>query len=103
MENSFDHIYIYDVADTLIETATGTELAGRTVTVPGNTVKVVLSADNTNSRYGFAIEEITVAGGVQENDVEISFLEVDGEPVKAMIHNRTGLEKPQIKRLYGKK
>ena len=44
----FGHNY-----DSLIGTYSGTELAGETITVSGDTVKIKLTSDNSSQKYGF--------------------------------------------------
>lgn len=54
-----DWIYLYDGAGKLISAYTGSELAGKTVTVGSNTLKVVLeSNDDDQQGWGYAIEKV---------------------------------------------
>ena len=52
-ETKYDFIYIYDGEDNLIGEYDGTELAGQTVTISCNTVKLRLVSDNSSQKYGF--------------------------------------------------
>ena len=58
-----DYIYIYDKDGMEIGEYTGDELAGQTITVPGNTVKIRLFAESYRSdycKYGYRTTSITV-------------------------------------------
>lgn len=59
VENRYDRIYIYDGKDVELGDYTGTELAGKTVRVPGNVVKIRLTSDSSLTYYGFKVTEIT--------------------------------------------
>ena len=59
-EEMFDYIYIYDSDDNLVGEYTGTMLAGKNVTVKGDTAKIRLVTDGLNSDfYGFSLTYIT--------------------------------------------
>ncbi len=58
VEKDYDFIYIYDKNDTLVGTYTGDQLAGKVITVDGDTVKVRLVSDNNENGYGYAIESV---------------------------------------------
>ena len=54
-----DWIYLYDGLNRLMGTYTGSELAGKTVTVGTNTLKVVLESNDDNQQgWGYAIDKI---------------------------------------------
>ena len=54
-----DWIYLYDASNRLIGTYTASELAGKTVTVGTNTLKVVLESNDDNLQgWGYAIENV---------------------------------------------
>ncbi len=55
-----DYIYIYDANDALIGKYTKRMLAGVTVHIPGNTVKIRLTSDRSYNEYGFRTESIVV-------------------------------------------
>ena len=59
-ESGYDYIYIYDANDNQIGRYTGTSLAGQTINVPGNTVKIRLTSDGIVTRYGYRTESIVV-------------------------------------------
>ncbi len=54
-----DYLYIYDVDGNLIGAYTDDELSGKTVTVPGSYVKLVLNTNSTNNEYGFRVVSVT--------------------------------------------
>ena len=55
-----DYIYIYDANDNQIGKYSGTSLAGKTINVPGNTVKIRLTSDGSQTRYGYKTESIVI-------------------------------------------
>ena len=65
VENGYDFILISDGAGNQIVGSpfTGTSLAGRTITVPGATIKVRLVSDDSVADYGFRINSVTATGG----------------------------------------
>lgn len=58
VEADYDYIYIYDGADNKIASYTGTEAAGQTLTVPGDTFKVRLTSDAATTGYGYAFDSV---------------------------------------------
>ena len=58
-ENTHDKIYIYDGADTLFGTYSGSSLAGKTITVSGDTIRIRLTTDGSITRYGFSLDSVT--------------------------------------------
>ena len=59
-EGGYDYIYILDGNDNQIGKYSGTALAGKTITVPGNTVKIRLAGDYSNTSYGYRTTKIVV-------------------------------------------
>lgn len=59
IEEDYDFIYIYNGKGELIGTYTGTELAGKTITVAGNTLKIQFVSDTSGTAYGFAVKNIS--------------------------------------------
>ncbi|MBQ8573196.1 MAG: leucine-rich repeat protein [Ruminococcus sp.] len=57
-ESNYDFIVIYDANDEEVGEYSGTELAGETITVEGNTVKIRLISDTSVSYYGFKVTDI---------------------------------------------
>ena len=62
VEDGFDYIYLYHADGTQAGKYTGTELAGKTVTVKGDTVKIQLVTDNGGNAWGFKVTEVTASG-----------------------------------------
>jgi len=62
-EAGYDFIHVTDGGDNEIEGSpfSGTDLSGRTVTVPGDTVKIRLTSDSDTNRWGFKVDEISAA------------------------------------------
>ncbi len=58
-ESGWDYIYIYDANGTQIGKYSGTELANKTITVDGDTVRIRLTSDDSYTYYGFAVTDIT--------------------------------------------
>ena len=59
VESGSDYIYIYSADGTLVGKYTGIELAGKTIAVPGGTVRIKLVSDGTYCEYGFAVTSVT--------------------------------------------
>ncbi len=57
-EENCDYIVIYDGDGNWVGDYTGKDLAGRTVTVPGNSFSIKLISDGSVNYYGFAIVDI---------------------------------------------
>ncbi len=67
VEDGFDYIYLYDKNNVLVGTYTGKELAGKTISVPGDTIRIKLETDNGGTTYGFEVVSVT-----KENQEESS-------------------------------
>ncbi len=59
VEEGSDYLYIYDRTGSEIGKYTGTALAGKTLNVPGNTVKIRLVSDSSGSMWGFKVASVT--------------------------------------------
>ena len=62
LENEFDYLYIFSATGEEIGQYTGTELAGQTVHVPGDIVKLQLVSDDAGTAWGFKVGSITADG-----------------------------------------
>lgn len=62
LEDQFDYLHIFNAAGEEIGQYTGTELAGQTVHVPGDTVKIQLVSDDGGDAWGFKVSSITADG-----------------------------------------
>lgn len=65
IEEDFDYLYIFRADGEQVGMYTGTELAGQTIYVPGDTVKIQLVSDNAGNEWGFKVSDIT-AGALQK-------------------------------------
>ena len=59
LEEYSDYLYIYDANGEEVGSYTGDELSGKTITVPGSFVKLVLNTDSSNNEYGFRVVSVT--------------------------------------------
>lgn len=74
LEEDFDFLYLYAKDGTEIGRYTGTELAGNTVTIPGDTVKIKLVSDGSGTKWGYKVTAVTT--GEIKPDVESITLSV---------------------------
>ena len=65
LEEDFDYLYLFDKDKNQIGKYTGQELAGKTVTITGDTVRIQLSTDTGGTEYGFKVISVTPAGQKQ--------------------------------------
>ena len=70
-ENEYDWIYIYDVMDNVIGKYSGEDLAGVSITVPGDVVKIRLVSDSEVPMYGFEVVNVSTTNCVHK-DTEIT-------------------------------
>ena len=59
VEDGFDYIYLYDKNKNQVGKYTGKELAGKTVSVDGDTVIIQLISDDAGTAYGFSVTQIS--------------------------------------------
>nr|WP_288683515.1 leucine-rich repeat protein [uncultured Anaerobutyricum sp.] len=59
LEEDFDYLYVFDKENKQVGKYTGTQLAGKTITVSGDTVKIQLVSDDAGNAWGFKIDAIT--------------------------------------------
>lgn len=69
VEEGYDYIYIYDGNNKRIGRYTGTQLAGKTVTVTGDTVRIRLVTDERGNMWGFKVVSVSDPEGVLESDI----------------------------------
>ena len=80
VEEGFDYLKIYGKDQKLVGTYTGTELAGKSVEVEGNTIRVRLLSDDGGSAYGFKVTELKVNGqeiplkaiGIEQTELQLA-------------------------------
>ena len=58
-ERSYDYIYLYDKEYNWLNQYSGTELSGQKIIIYGDTVKIRLTSDGSNERYGFRVVSVT--------------------------------------------
>ena len=72
VEDKFDFLYIYDQDGKEVGKYTGTQLAGQSITVNGNTVKVKLVSDGQGTAYGFSVTKISeITESVEEKFTDV--------------------------------
>ena len=75
LENHWDWVYIYDSLGNIIREYTGEELAGKTIQVNGNVMRIGLVTDDDYTKKGFEIVNIrpvnpeTAYGDLDENGI----------------------------------
>lgn len=85
-ENTFDYIEVYNGSGALLGTYTGSELAGATLTVGGDTVKVKLDTDAMTTGWGFAVTNVCAVNPDGWVVIDgITYYYVDGVPYKGEI------------------
>lgn len=58
LEEDFDYLYVFDKENKQVGKYTGTQLAGKTITVSGDTVKIQLVSDDAGNAWGFKVDLI---------------------------------------------
>ncbi len=61
IEDGFDYLYIYDANDKQVGKYTGTELAGKSITIDGDTVKIKLVSDGGGNEWGFKVTSVVAS------------------------------------------
>ena len=71
IEDGFDDLYAYDADGNQVGKYTGTALAGKTITIPGDTVRLKLVSDGSGNEWGFKVSSITsgMTGGAVSGNV----------------------------------
>ncbi len=64
VEEDFDFLYLYDSTGELVGKYTGIQLAGQTITIPGDSVKIKLVTNAGGTAWGFKVTEVTEAADV---------------------------------------
>lgn len=64
IEDGFDYLYIYDSEGKEVGKYTGTTLAGKTITVTGDTVRIQLVSDKSGTAWGFKVTDVKANSGV---------------------------------------
>ena len=63
IEDGFDYLYIYNAKSEQVGKYTGTELAGKSIDIDGDTVKIKLVSDGGGNEWGFKVTDVKVASG----------------------------------------
>ena len=63
IEDGFDYLYIYNAKGEQVGKYTGTELAGKSIDIDGDTVKIKLVSDGGGNEWGFKVTDVKVASG----------------------------------------
>ena len=58
MEDGFDYLYILDGSGKEVGKYTGKELAGKTISVPGDTVQIRMASDDAGNAWGFKVTSV---------------------------------------------
>ena len=58
MEDGFDYLLIQDGTGNLVLKATGTELAGQSIIVPGDTLRIRMQSDDSGNAWGFKVTNV---------------------------------------------
>lgn len=92
MEEGFDYLHLYDASGKEVGRYTGKELAGQTLTVEGDTVRVKLVSDQSGNAWGFKVAGIEKKEGAagQELEGEIRCLGQGSTPVTLQLLNSNG-------------
>ena len=64
IESGFDYLYLYNAAGEEVGRYTGKALAGQTIRIEGNTVKIKLVSDASGSAWGFQVTGLDTDGTV---------------------------------------
>ena len=59
LEDGFDYLYIIDGSGKEVGKYTGKELAGKTIQVTGDTVKIRMASDDAGNAWGFKVTSVT--------------------------------------------
>lgn len=90
MEDYWDYLLLTDKKDNLLYKWTGREMADKTVTVSGDTVKIYMYTDGSNSDYyGFKVDKVNVVKGISHTGVNPDSLPitVSGIHLEGIFHN----------------
>lgn len=68
VENTFDYIKVFDADGSMLQAYTGTALAGATLTIPGDSVRIQLVTDDQVTDWGFAVTSVEQAAAPKEEE-----------------------------------
>lgn len=97
VEEEFDYIYLYDGTKKQIGRYTGTQLAGETVEVPGDTVRIQLVSDAKTSAWGFKVTRIMGTGNVENDEYQVTFDTQGGTMIfPVIVEKNTTVSEPAV-------
>ena len=96
VEKNYDYIYVYAADGTEVGKYTGSELAGKTIRVKGNSFSVRLTSDWSGSYYGFKVESVSghMYTSISKCSITLS---------KTSVTYNGQLQKPSVTVKYGSK
>ena len=103
VEEDFDYIYLYDGSGREIGKYTGTQLAGQSVEVSGDTIKIKLVSDDAGTAWGFKVTSVIGTGNVENDECLVTFDSQGGSVIpSAQVPNGAVVEEPQapVKKNY---
>ncbi|MCM1112450.1 MAG: Ig-like domain-containing protein [Muribaculum sp.] len=92
VDEDYDFIYLYDGAGREIGKYTGGELAGKTIEIPGDTVRIKLVTDEAITGYGFQVDSVVPGGtpiefqSISLNHETLSLSEGDKAVLQVVFH-----------------
>ena len=78
-EDGCDYIELYDAYGSFVDSYSGSELAGKTVYIPGNSFLIQISSDGSVEEYGFSITNIEA---IDEIPREVTYICISTQPDK---------------------
>lgn len=102
VEEDYDYIFIYDEEGNEVGKYTGDELAGKTISVEGNTVKVRIVSDGQGTGYGFRISKIVETDYVLEKPTDLEIKSYDYNSIKISWDEVDDAENYQVYRATSK-
>ena len=86
MEDGFDYLYILDGSGKEVGKYTGKELAGKTVSVPGDTVQIRMASDDAGNAWGFKVASVKAGSETCQHVWD------DGKVTKEPTETETGVK-----------
>ena len=83
VENGYDFIDVYDAQGRLFGRYTGLELAGKTLVLEGDTVRVKLVTDSSDVLWGFGVTDVSPVQTSGWKVIDgVTYYYIDGEPAR---------------------
>ena len=77
MEDDFDFIFLYDALGNQVGKYTGSELAGKTIRVDGDAVKIKLQSDEAGNDWGFKVLSVEI--NKEDTQISVRVGDVNGD------------------------